>query len=63
MNAPLQHITMDLFCIRNFEISHLNLKSKAIVKQGKIVAKLLPTKVTVRYKPYCVYSQKKSFKA
>ena len=26
---------------------------------GKIVANLLPTKVTVRYKPYCVYLQKK----
>ena len=24
-------------------------------EQGKIVAKLLPTEVTVCYKPYCVY--------
>ena len=34
------------------------------MKQGKIVAKLLPTEVTVSYKPYCVYIfEKKAFEA
>ena len=35
---------------------------RVIWKQGKIVANLLRTKVTVRHKPYCVYLQKKFLK-
>ena len=35
-----------------------------LYQQGKIVAKLLPTEVTVCYKPYCVYIfAKKAFEA